>query len=110
MAAPFLEWLMRSDFRVDGRSFTTRGDANGSVDVTRRSSSDLIGTVRLSVPFLGYALHVLQQPVVFFLLLIAALGALILGQVRDIRGEVRTIRDRSDARPRADGTEPAPDA
>ena len=42
----------------------TKGDANAAADVTQRLSSDAIGMVRFSVPLLGYALYVLQQPIV----------------------------------------------
>jgi signal peptidase len=95
---------------VGRSSFETQGDANNSVDLTPRSFSDVIGTVRLSLPVLGYALYVLQQPIVFFMVLIATLGALILGQVRDIGDEVRRIRGRRAGALPSDGTEPSPDA
>ncbi len=94
---------------LDG-SFVTKGDANAAADVTQRLSSDAIGTVRFSVPLLGYALYVLQQPIVFFVALVATLTALILGQVRDIRDEVRRIRSRRGVALPADCTEPEPDA
>ncbi len=95
---------------VGSASFQTKGDANNSVDVTPRSSSDVLGTVRLSVPYLGYLLYVLHQPIVFFGVLIATLGVLILGQVRTIGDEVSTIRRRRAAAVPVSGKEPNPDA
>ena len=96
--------------QVGDGSFATKGDANASADVTRRSESDVIGTVRFSIPFLGYALYMFQQPILFYGLLIATLGALVLGQVRDIRDEVRRIRGKRTASRRADGSEPSANA
>ena len=95
---------------VDHGLFTTKGDANSTADLTERSSSDMIGTARFSIPFLGYALYVVQQPAVFFLVLFATLGGLILGQLRDIRDQVHRIRGQRDAGPRADAVRPSPDA
>ena len=95
---------------VQDGSFATKGDSNASADVTRRSPSEVIGTVRLTIPFLGYVLYVLQQPIVFFMVLIGTLGALVLGQVRDIADEVRMIRGRRAAALPSDGTEPSSDA
>jgi signal peptidase len=77
---------------VGPSSFQTRGDANNSVDVTGRTSSDVIGTVRFSVPYLGYLLYVLEQPLVFLALLFGAGSAVIVGELRTIVGEIRKIR------------------
>ena len=46
----------------------------------------------------------------FFALLIATLGMLVLGQVRDIRDEVRRMRGRRGGALPADGKEPSADA
>ena len=76
--------------RVADDSFETKGDANASVDITRRPLTAMVGTIRFSVPYLGYVLAGIQQPFVFFALLVATLGMLIAGQVRTIGDEVRT--------------------
>jgi signal peptidase len=77
---------------VGPSSFETKGDANNSVDVTTRSFSDVIGTVRFSVPYLGYLLYLLELPLVFLALLVVVGGALIFGELRTIAAEVRKIR------------------
>jgi signal peptidase len=96
--------------RVADGFFETKGDANAFVDITRRPLSAMVGTIRFSVPFLGYALYVLRQPIVFLVLLIATFGMLVLGQVRAIGDEVRTIRRRHAAAVPPSGEEPSPDA
>lgn len=77
---------------VEPASFQTRGDANTSVDVTSRTASEIIGTVRFSVPYLGYLLYLLEQPLVFLVLLVGAGGAVVVGELRTIVGEIRKIR------------------
>jgi signal peptidase I len=90
--------------------FETKGDANASADITRRPISAMIGTIRFSVPYLGYLLYVLRQPAVFFVLLITAGALLMVSPIRTIRDEVRTIRRRRAAAVPVSGEEPNPDA
>ena len=95
--------------RVADDSFETKGDANASVDITRRPLTAMVGTIRFSVPYLGYVLAGIRQPFVFFALLVATLGMLIAGQVRTIGDEVRTVRRRRAAAVGVSGKEPSPD-
>lgn len=73
-------------------SFQTKGDANNSVDVASRTSSEVLGTVQFSVPYVGYLLYLLEQPLVFMALLVGAGSAVIVGELRTIVGEIRKIR------------------
>ena len=77
---------------VGASSFQTKGDANASVDVTRRNPSEVIGTVLFSVPFVGYLLYLLEQPLVFLALLLGVGGALVVGELRTIVREIRKMR------------------
>ena len=77
---------------VGPSSFQTKGDANNSVDVTGRTPSEVIGTVLFSVPFVGYLLYLLEQPLVFLALLLGVGGALVVGELRTIVREIRKMR------------------
>jgi signal peptidase len=96
--------------RVADGFFETKGDANASADVTRRPLSAMIGTIRFSVPYLGYLLAVLRQPAVFFVLVVTVGGLLVFGRIRAIGDEIRSIRRRHVAPVPANGEEPSPDA
>lgn len=72
--------------------YVTRGEANLSVDAERRPPATVYGTVVASVPLAGYAVHTLQQPAAFLLLLIGSGGLLVLGALRTIRSEVIRLR------------------
>lgn len=83
--------------RVVGRDdagYATRGDANASADLGRKPASSVVGTVRGSVPYLGYGLYLLQQPLVFLGLLILTGGTLVFHELSAIVAELRRIRDR----------------
>lgn len=85
---------------LDGGRYVTKGDANRTEDVTRRAAAEVYGAVVLWVPLAGFAIHVLQQPVVFLVLLVGTGGFLVAGAIRTIVGEVRRIhgqRRRTDA-------------
>jgi len=77
----------------DGR-YITQGDANRTRDLDERGADSVVGTVRFSVPLLGYLLYVLQQPIAFLMLLLSTGGYLIFGEVRAIIREIRRMRDR----------------
>ncbi len=74
--------------------YLTKGDANRTEDATRRTAADVYGTVVLSVPLAGFAIHALQQPLAFLVLLLGTGGLLVAGAIRTIVGEVGRIRDR----------------
>ncbi len=78
--------------RIEDGLIATRGDANATEDAVRRSPADLIGVARLSIPFLGYFLYVLQQPVVFLLVLLSTGGVLVLSELRVIGREIGKMR------------------
>lgn len=77
---------------VEAGRLVTRGDANRSVDAIRRPPASVYGTMVLSLPLVGYAVHTLQQPAAFLLLLLGSGGLLILGALRTIYREVVRIR------------------
>ena len=77
---------------LDGARYVTKGDANHSEDATHRSAADVYGTVVLSVPFAGFAIHTLEQPAAFLALLFGTGGFLVAGSIRTIVRELQRIR------------------
>ncbi len=70
--------------------FTTKGDANDIEDPWKVPSSDVVGTVKWHVPYMGYVAERVRTPLGFALLL--GIPALILasGEVRNIVKQIRT--------------------
>jgi signal peptidase len=79
---------------IDEGRYVTRGDANQTRDLDERTADQVVGTVLFSVPFVGYALHVLQQPIVFLLLLLSTGGMLIVHELVVIAREIARMRRR----------------
>ncbi len=77
---------------IDGARIVTKGDANQGPDITERAPSDLVGSVVVGIPFAGYVLYTLRQPLVFFILLLGTAGFLIAGELRTIGREIRRLR------------------
>jgi signal peptidase I len=70
----------------------TRGDANQTDDGMRRRPQDVVGTVVADVPYVGRMLYVVQQPLVFLLLLGLTGGVLIWSEVQVIYRKLRDTR------------------
>ncbi len=76
---------------IEDETYATKGDANEAVDLERRLGANIVGTSVGSIPFVGYAVHVLRQPVAFLLLLLGTGGYLIAGEIRTIASEIRRM-------------------
>ncbi len=79
---------------IDEVRYVTRGDANASRDLEERSSDQVVGTELFTVPFIGYVVHLLQQPIAFLLLLFITGGYLIYPELRTIGREIGRMRRR----------------
>lgn len=76
--------------RQDGNLvFQTRGDANDDVDPWLVPAADVIGTVRFSVPYTGYVTQRLRSPLGFALLVGIPAAVIIVGELRNIAGQLR---------------------
>jgi len=75
---------------TDGRTlYITKGDANNGEDLEPVSKEMIAGKVFFSVPYLGYGLAAIRQPVGFALLLIVPAGIIIYDQVKVILAETK---------------------
>jgi len=70
-------------------SFQTKGDATEDPDMEPVKSSDLVGKVLLSIPYIGYIPHHLKTPLGFILLIIVPGSLIITSEVWNI---IRTKR------------------
>ena len=77
---------------IDKAGYETKGDANARADLGRRAPDQVYGAVVISIPYVGYALHLLHQPIVFLLLLLGTGGILVIGELRAIWRELRQRR------------------
>ena len=48
---------------IDGKNFTTKGDANNAVDLCPRTQKQIIGKLRYSIPYMGYIAYFIQSPI-----------------------------------------------
>ena len=77
---------------IDDTVYVTRGDANRANDVATRPLAAVYGTVVFSLPLVGYAIHLLGQPVAFLVLLVGTGGFLIVDALRTIAHELARMR------------------
>jgi signal peptidase I len=83
---------------IDAAGYETKGDANVHADLGRRAKDEVYGSVLLTVPYAGYVLHLLHQPIVFLILLLATGGVLVVGELRSIRSELLRSGNRREVR------------
>jgi signal peptidase len=74
--------------------YITKGDANERPDLDRRAPGEVLGTAVASIPYLGFAIHILRQPPTFLLLLAGTGGFVIFGELRTIAQELARLRRR----------------
>lgn len=74
---------------MDGMYYQTKGDANDAPDWTQVPKENVIGKVLLSIPYLGYALNGIRQPIVFTLLIVVPSAIIIYEEIKKIQGEFK---------------------
>jgi signal peptidase len=77
---------------AEAGTYVTKGDANPGADLEPRLRANVIGTAVGSVPYAGFAVHVLRQPPAFLLLLLVTGGFLLVGEIRTIAQEIQRMR------------------
>ncbi len=69
-------------------SFTTQGDANPAQDIDAVEDTNILGSVRFHIPFLGYPINFARQPLGFLLFLLIPAGLIITDQFKNIIREL----------------------
>ena len=73
-------------------AFRTKGDANGDVDNWIVPAANVEGTVRFSVPYMGYVTDRVRTPEGFLVLIGLPALLIVIGEVRSIVAELRKPR------------------
>ena len=99
----------------DGRVFYTKGDANEDPDQRPVPASALVGTVVLTIPYIGYVIQFVGTTTGFALLVVLPFAALLISEVamflrRRRKGETGAERTTSERRPPTDVAAAAPHA
>jgi len=68
--------------------YKVKGDANEESDWEEVSKEDVVGKVLFSVPFLGYVINFLQQPIGFALIVLIPAIIIIYEEVTKIKREI----------------------
>ncbi len=88
--------------------FVTKGDANEEADTGAVAPSDVIGTVAIAVPRVGFVLDFARQPLGFMLLIVLPAGLIVLSELEKIWRELRRRRSGSASDASDEPTQPEP--
>ncbi len=85
-----------SDIRLqEGKAiYTTKGDANNSPDQREIQYREIIGKLLFSVPFVGYALDAVRQPMGFIFVIVVPALFIIYDEINKIKKEVGRMRNK----------------
>jgi len=87
--------------------FQTMGDANNAADILPVTSGNILGKTRATIPFLGYVLEFLRNPIGLILFVIIPSTLIISEEAKKIRREAARLYAERKAR-KAASTEPEP--
>lgn len=73
-------------------TYTTKGDSNDSVDLKGVLQKDVLGKVYLSVPFVGYALTAVKEPIGFLVLIIVPALLILFDEGKKIFSELKKMK------------------
>lgn len=73
----------------DTIQFQTKGDANNGPDMMPVDSSDLIGKIAFSIPFIGFLPYYVKTPIGFILMIIMPGSLLITYEIRNILRKIK---------------------
>lgn len=74
--------------------YTTKGDANNSVDSREIKKSDIIGKTIIKVPYLGYVIDFVRKPIGFVLIIVIPAVVIINDEIRKIWKEITRLRNK----------------
>jgi len=80
------------EIRGGKMAYITKGDANEEPDQRKISKGEIMGKVLFSVPYLGFALNFVKQPLVLALIIIIPAAIIIYDEMKKIQREVKKKR------------------
>lgn len=86
------------DIKVEGGLpvYVTKGDANNSADIEGVAKKYVVGKVLFSVPYFGYLINFVKQPIGFILIIILPAAVIIYDEIRKIYGEVKSKKEKTE--------------
>jgi signal peptidase len=82
---------------IDSKSvYITKGDANNAEDGSEIPQSEIKGRVLFAIPFLGYALNFVKQPIGFALVIIVPAILIIWEEMKKIIGEIKKNKKKAE--------------
>lgn len=76
--------------KVGGKTlFVTKGDANSTIDMEMVPEENVIGSVRIHIPFIGYAIAFAREPLGFILLIIVPASLIAIDEVKNMVKEIK---------------------
>ncbi len=76
--------------------YITKGDANNSPDMKEVRSSEIVGKMLFTVPYLGYAVDFVKKPFGFMLIIVMPAVLIIYDELRKIWSEIGKMKKKKD--------------
>lgn len=78
--------------------YITKGDANNAPDQKEVSEREIIGKILIDIPYLGYVVHAVRQPIGFIAVLIIPAAIIVGDEIRKIYGEIKKRKKNKNAK------------
>jgi signal peptidase len=76
--------VVKVEPKTDGLYFITKGDANKGADINEMNSSQIVGTIVFSIPYLGYLIAFIRTPFGLVLFLIVPVAVLVISELLNV--------------------------
>jgi signal peptidase len=76
------------------KTFKTKGDANQSPDLEMATQNSVLGKVRFSIPYAGYAIAFTKTQTGFFVLIVIPATIIVYGELQTIKNEIRKLLEK----------------
>ncbi|MEX0931761.1 MAG: signal peptidase I [Candidatus Paceibacterota bacterium] len=105
---PTTHRIVETQIRSGVQYYTTKGDANDTIDPYQVPQSEVIGKVLFDIPFLGYLLDTARKPLGFFIFIILPASIVVIDEIVKIYREIKRIRKEKNKK-EEEGEEPIND-
>lgn len=76
------------------KTLKTKGDANQSPDLEMATQNSILGKMRFSIPYAGYAIAFAKTQTGFFVLIIIPATIIVYGELQAIKNEIRRMLEK----------------
>jgi signal peptidase len=76
--------------------YITKGDANNSADMKEVLSSEVVGRVSFTIPYVGYAVDFAKKPFGFMVVIVVPGVIIVYDEIRKIKNEVLKMKKKKD--------------